>query len=454
MRTVTLPGTLSETLARLVDAALAREYAVVPVERDASGRLVLAAADPPAALERLAELEFMLGPVELCSAAPGAVHSLLARHYAPEPVGIEMPPDFDGALEGGGKGAAPYVESVLSYAARLGASDIHFEPAGDVFTIRIRVDGALRVLPSLPCQAGPAIIASLKLMAGLDMGLSRRAQDGRLNGAGTDMRLATLPTVQGECAVVRILDADRRMPDLDAIGMPAACRRAVEAASSQSGLILSCGPTGSGKTTTLHAILRSIGNASRKVVTVEDPVEYELPGAVQVQARPETGLTFERVLRSFLRQDPDIILVGEIRDAGTARVAMQAALTGHLVLASLHCHDAAQAPLRLTSLGLESWLVGSALELTLAQRLVRRLCKCGGTGCAECGESGFKGRAAIFEWLGMTASLSSRLDAADVAGFLKEASERMETTLWKAGMELVAQGLTTREEVAAQIDES
>ena len=454
MRTVSLPDVLSADTAHLVDASLAREYAVVPLGRSESGRVVLAAASPGAATERLAELEFVLGPVELCAASPGEVHSLLARHYAPEPAGVELPPSFELAGDGEG-GAAAFVKSVLSYAARLGASDLHFEPAGGAFTIRLRVDGALRLLPALPGRAGPSVIAALKFMAGLDIGQSRLPQDGRITLSGSDMRLATLPTVQGECAVVRVLDAARRGLDLDSIGMPQPLRRAVETACSRSGLILVCGPTGSGKTTSLHAILRSIGTTTRKVVTVEDPVEYELPGAVQVQARPETGLSFERTLRSFLRHDPDIILVGEIRDAGTARVAMQAALTGHLVLASLHCHDAAQAPLRLTGLGLESWLVGSALELTIAQRLVRRLCPaCGGRGCAACAESGFKGRLALFEWLGMTAPLASRLDAADVAGFLREASAGMETTLWKEGLALVESGLTTKGEIAAEIDEA
>jgi general secretion pathway protein E len=452
MRTIDLPETLPEETLALVDAATARDYGIVPAGVSPSGRIVLAGAGS-SARERLAELEFILGPVELCAGAPEKVHALLFRHYSPGPVAAAPLPEA-ALLAESPEGAAAYVRAVLAHAAALGASDIHFEPGEDSFAVRLRVDGVLRSLPAAPAAAGPALIASLKLMAGLDIGLSRRPQDGRLAHAGSDMRLATLPTARGECAVVRILDAERRALDLDAIGMPPSCRKAVAEASAKSGLILSCGPTGSGKTTTLHAILREVGRPDLKILTVEDPVEYVLPGAVQVQARPETGLTFQRALRSFLRHDPDMILVGEIRDAATARTAMQAALTGHLVLASLHCSGAAQAPLRLTGLGLESWLVGSALELALAQRLVRRLCRrCGGKGCADCGESGYAGRTALFEWLALTPELSAHLDAGDAAGFLRNAAAAMETTMWKTGLALAEKGITTREEVAAQVDE-
>ncbi len=452
MRTIDLPETLPEETLALVDAATAREYGLVPAGISPSGRIVLAGASPAALRERLAELEFILGPVELCAATPERVHALLFRHYAPESVAGEPPPETALSPESP-EGAAAYVRAVLSHAVHLGASDIHFEPGGDSFSVRLRVDGVLRSLPPAPAAAGPALVASLKLMAGLDIGLSRRPQDGRLTLSGSDMRLATLPTARGECAVVRILDAERRALDLDAIGMPPSCRRAVEKASQKSGLILSCGPTGSGKTTTLHAILRAVSRPDLKILTVEDPVEYVLPGAVQVQACPETGLTFERALRSFLRHDPDVILVGEIRDAATARTAMQAALTGHLVLASLHCAGAAQAPLRLAGLGLESWLVGSALELALAQRLVRRVCRhCGGKGCPDCGQSGYAGRTALFEWLAFAPELSARLDAGDAAGFLRHAAEAMETTMWREGMALAEKGVTTREEVASQVD--
>ena len=219
------------------------------------------------------------------------------------------------------------------------------------------------------------------------------------------------------------------------------------------GRVLACGPTGSGKTTTLHAALRALDASALKILTVEDPVEYELPGAVQVQVRTEIGLGFSRTLRSFLRHDPDVMLVGEIRDAETAHIALRAALTGHLVLASLHCQDAVQAPLRLVELGLEPWLVGSALELAVAQRLVRRTCKsCKGEGCEKCAGTGFLGRAAVFEWLRMDAALGALLDEGRIAAYMESARKALPVTMANAGLELVQRGVTTREELAAQVD--
>jgi general secretion pathway protein E len=453
----TLPERLDDSITTLVSEDLAREFRVVPCGRG-EGRILLAAAAWRQALSRLPELEFALGPVEILAAEPALVHALIARHYAGSSI-----PDLDSSATTAaplppaetalGPGTARYVDSILAYAFRVGASDIHFEPQGSSFRIRMRVDGAMRSLPELPAQAGPTVVTRLKVMAGLDIGVARKAQDGRIRLKNRDLRLATLPGVSGECAVLRLLDEARRLRTLEELGMPDACREELKGVCAGQGLILSCGPTGSGKTTTLHAILCQLNEPSRKILTIEDPVEYELPGAVQVQARPEIGLGFPRVLRSFLRHDPDVILVGEIRDTETARIAMQAALTGHLVLASLHCRGAAEAPMRLVELGVEPWLAGSALKLAVAQRLVRKICtECEGAGCEECGNSGFSGRTALFEWLRMNAELAALLDSGRVADYVREAANAMPQTMADACTELIRRGVTTREEAATQVD--
>jgi len=462
LRILPLPSSLSEGVVALLDAELVREFALVPLGRGEGGRLLLAGASVASALERLPELEFILGELELLAAEPSGVHALIARYYAggslpeltvPVDLAVSLPVESLASLPT----VATYVDSVLAYATRVGASDVHFEPLGQAFRVRLRVDGVLRSLPGLPAGAGPAVLARLKVLAGMDLGVSRRAQDGRIIQGGTgraaDLRLATLPTVGGECAVLRLLDSSRSSEDLASLGMPAACREAMEQVCQGQGLLLACGPTGSGKTTTLHAALRRLDAGERKILTIEDPVEYELSGAVQLQARPEIGLGFARALRSFLRHDPDVILVGEIRDAETARIALRAALTGHLVLASLHCQDAAQAPLRLVELGLEPWLVGAALELAIAQRLLRRVCSaCSGKGCGHCGDSGYAGRVAVFECLRMSPSLGAKLDAGTMGDYLVAARNAVPVTMAQAGLDLLRQGVTTKAELEAQID--
>jgi general secretion pathway protein E len=454
LRTVNdLPSRLPEDVATLVGAEIAREFAIVPLGRRPDGRLTLATASVRETAARIGELEFALGPVELVAAEPSAVHALIGRAYAEDSIPDVEDPRFEVAAPTEGAGLAAYMDDLLAYAFRIGASDLHFEPVGNAFRVRLRVDGAMRVLPELPAAMGPALVARLKVMAGLDIGVSRRAQDGRIRLGARDMRLATLPCVAGECAVVRLLDGARKGRTLAELGMPEACGEALETVAKGRGLVVSCGPTGSGKTTTLHALLCGLDADARKIVTIEDPVEYELAGAVQVQARPEIGLGFAEALRSFLRHDPDVILVGEIRDAGTARIAMQAALTGHLVLASLHCRGAAEAPLRLVELGVEPWLVGSAVEIAVAQRLVRKFCaKCGGKGCADCDGSGYAGRTAVFEWLRMRPELAALLDEGRLADYVRAAQAAIPKTMADGGLELIRGGITSREELAAAVD--
>jgi type IV pilus assembly protein PilB len=450
-RIVTLPPSLFPDVAALVDASVAREFSVVPLGRE-GGRIVLAAASVKNALFRLSELEYALGGVEIVAGDPSLVFGLLSRHYVSRSIpvvpegGLSQPVvDFSGGGDVSGKGVAAYVDEVIAYAAHIGASDAHFEPSADAFNVRLRVDGAMRLLSSLPVSVGPAVIARLKVLAELDIGMARKSQDGRIRMRGVetvDIRVATLPTVAGECAVLRFLDSLRCGRSLGELGMPQATVEAVLSVSKGHGLVLACGPTGSGKTTTLHAALRAIDVSALKILTVEDPVEYELEGAVQVHVRQEIGLGFARVLRSFLRHDPDVILVGEIRDVETATIALRAALTGHLVFASLHCNDAAQAPLRLVELGVEPWLVGSALELAVAQRLLRRVCvDCGGRGCTKCGGSGLFGRIAVFEHLRMSAALSMLLDEGKIAEYVEEARKCVPFTMAQCSADLLKRGL-------------
>src|SRR5712691_4644982 len=276
------------------------------------------------------------------------------------------------------------VNSVLFQAAEDGASDIHFVPQEDALVVRFRIDGVLQEMQRIPKRMMPGVTTRLKVLAKLDIAERRKPQDGRisLNAAAAgrllDVRVATLPTVEGESIVMRLLDKSRRPPTLEELGMSEEMRaRIADIVKRPTGALLVTGPTGSGKSTTLFACLAQINRPEINIITVEDPVEYRLPGVNQVQINPKAGLTFATALRSILRSDPDIVLVGEIRDRETAIIAIEASLTGHLVLSTLHTNDAASTPLRLVEMGVEPFLVSSALDCVVAQRLARRLCdKC------------------------------------------------------------------------------
>jgi general secretion pathway protein E len=306
-----------------------------------------------------------------------------------------------------------WLEAVLADAVRLGASDLHVEATEAGFEVRQRIDGLLRSIPVPdPCWLA-GVVSRLKVLSALDITETRVPQDGRFSLAcarrDVDFRVSTLPTLHGESVVVRVLDRARSLRGLGDLGLaPEAEARLAEALARPHGLILVGGPTGSGKTTTLYAALQHLNTVGRKILTAEDPVEYSLDGVVQVAADATVGLDFAGLLRAFLRQDPDVIMVGEIRDGETARVAVQAALTGHLVLSTVHCGEAAGAVARLTDLGVEPFLLASALELVLAQRLVRRRCpdcaRSAASGvarsdCPACGGTGVSGRMAHFECL-------------------------------------------------------
>ena len=346
------------------------------------------------------------------------------------------------------------LNALLTQAARDGASDIHIEPYERHSSVRFRVDGTLRevVQPNRALHA--ALISRLKIMADLDIAERRLPQDGRISlRIGTravDVRVSTLPSAHGERAVLRLLDKSEGKLSLEALGMQGdSLARFQKLIEQPHGIILVTGPTGSGKTTTLYAALSRLDAARSNIMTVEDPIEYELSGVGQTQVNAKIELTFAKALRAILRQDPDVIMIGEIRDFETAQIAIQASLTGHLVLATLHTNDATSAVTRLTDMGVEPFLLSSSLLGVLAQRLVRKLCvHCHGAGCAQCGQTGYAGRSGVFELLvtddAIRAQIHSRASEADIRTAALAGGMKL---MRDDGERLVQLGLTSREEL-------
>jgi general secretion pathway protein E len=346
------------------------------------------------------------------------------------------------------------LNALLTQAARDGASDIHIEPYERHSSVRFRVDGSLRevVQPNRALHA--ALISRLKIMAQLDISEKRLPQDGRISlRIGTramDVRVSTLPSAHGERAVLRLLDKSQNKLELESVGLQGEVLHRLQGLIGQPhGIILVTGPTGSGKTTTLYAALSRLDAASANIMTVEDPIEYELAGVGQTQVNPKIDLTFAKALRAILRQDPDVIMIGEIRDYETAQIAIQASLTGHLVLATLHTNDAPSAINRLIDMGVEPFLLSSSLLGVLAQRLVRKRCTaCGGSGCLECASTGYQGRTGIFELLvtddAQRALIHTRASEAD----LRTAALRAGMVpMREDGARLVQAGITSPEEL-------
>ncbi len=346
------------------------------------------------------------------------------------------------------------LNALLTQAARDGASDIHIEPYERHSSVRFRVDGNLRevVQPNRALHA--ALISRLKIMAQLDISEKRLPQDGRISlRIGTravDVRVSTLPSAHGERAVLRLLDKSGAKLSLESVGMAGPTLRRFEHLITQPhGIILVTGPTGSGKTTTLYAALSRLDASSRNIMTVEDPIEYELPGIGQTQVNPRIELDFAMALRAILRQDPDVIMIGEIRDFETAQIAIQASLTGHLVLATLHTNDAASAVTRLIDMGVEPFLLSSSLLGVLAQRLVRKWCTvCQGAGCATCAQTGYQGRTGVYELLVADDAIRAQIHDTASEAQIRAAAQAAGMTLMRAdGERLVQAGVTSLEEV-------
>jgi general secretion pathway protein E len=346
------------------------------------------------------------------------------------------------------------LNALLTQAARDGASDIHIEPYERHSSVRFRVDGDLREVVQPHRALHAALISRLKIMADLDIAEKRLPQDGRislrLGQRAIDVRVSTLPSAHGERAVLRLLDKSEGQLGLPGLGMEGDTLTRLQRLIAQPhGIILVTGPTGSGKTTTLYAALQQLDTQTRNILTVEDPVEYELPGVGQTQVNPRIDLTFAKALRAILRQDPDVIMIGEIRDFETAQIAIQASLTGHLVLATLHTNDAPSAVTRLIDMGVEPFLLSSSLLGVLAQRLLRQLCThCQGQGCDACHHSGYHGRTGIFELLSTDDELRALIHAQASEADLRACAQRHGMRLMREdGERLVAQGITSREEL-------
>jgi len=346
------------------------------------------------------------------------------------------------------------VNEIISEAIHAGSSDIHFEPFEREMKVRLRQDGVLRVHRTINARSKAEVVSRLKIMANMDIAEKRRPQDGRIRmegaGQGIDVRVSTLPTEHGEKVVLRILDKGAIALDLNRLGMDETALSHLEKALTQPyGMILMTGPTGAGKTTTLYSCLNRIKSPETNIVTVEDPIEYKLDGITQTAVKKEVEYTFANALRTILRQDPNIIMVGEIRDRETAEIAVRAALTGHLVLSTLHTNDAPGAVARLLDMGIEPFLLASALTLIGAQRLVRRVCPhCSGAKCHICNRSGYTGRLGVYEIMPVTEGIRGMITAKKETAAIRElAVKEGMMGLREDGMAKIESGLTTLEEV-------
>jgi len=481
-------------LLAIVPGGMARLHGALPVNYDSEG-LTVCLVDPlnPQVLE---DLRFALGKEIILAVAPShIVEKKINEAYGGEGQALDeilsqLKEGADAAGDNTGQNAeveansAPiirYVDLVLYQAINEGSSDIHFEPFEQDFKIRYRVDGALYEMAPPPPHLALPIISRLKVMSNMNIAEKRIPQDGRIvkhiGEKQVDMRVSSLPTQHGESIVLRVLDRSNINLSLDKLGLPPAIFEYInKTVRKPNGIFICTGPTGAGKTTTLYAALKEINTVDSKLLTAEDPVEYDVDGIVQVPVYESIGLTFSRILRAFLRQDPDRILVGEIRDLDTAQIAIQASLTGHLVLSTLHTNDAPGAVTRLIDMGTEPFLVAASLEGILAQRLLRTICKdCRasyepneallnqlgvsshelgdkefytGRGCDVCDQTGYKGRRGLFELLDMTDPIRELVtDRAPTVVIKQKAIELGMNTLREDGLRNIYDGNTTIEEV-------
>ncbi len=522
---------INPNVIKLVPASKAKNYLIIPIQR-MGPRLTLAMADP-SNIVAIDEIKFMTSfNVEPVVASEAEIIEAIKKYYGGGgsiagmgKVGFEASEynideeggsstdtgvmldddlvnvdDFDALVHGavdnvevietaqmddGAEIEGPIIKivnGILIKAIKLGASDIHFEPYERIFRVRYRLDGVLRREMALPNKIKNAIVSRLKIMAKLDIAEKRLPQDGRIKlrlgkGREMDFRVSTVPVLFGEKVVLRLLDKSALQLDLTKLGFEQSSLEDLEKAIHKPvGMILVTGPTGSGKTTTLYSVLSELNKESENIVTAEDPVEYNFMGINQVQMHEDIGLTFASSLRSFLRQDPDIIMVGEIRDFETAQIAIQAALTGHLVLSTLHTNDAPGTISRIIDMGIEPFLISSSVILILAQRLVRKICsECReqikvhpqllidlgvppdeaktanvykGKGCAICSGTGYKGRLGLYEVMTMKEEIKELvLSRASASEIKKEAIRLGMKTLRQSGIHKVKEGLTSIEEV-------
>ena len=478
-----------------IEADMARQYGIVPLYLSEGGIHLLASDPFNSAI--IDDLTFALNlEIQLVVCDPDYVAQLLDVYYPQEEsslddllgdVGLENFEGLDESKENELSDAANetpiirFVNLVIQQAIRAQASDIHFEPFENEFRIRYRVDGALYEMSPPPKSLALPVISRIKVIADLNIAEHRVPQDGRIKmtieGRAVDLRVSTLPTQFGESVVLRVLDKSAVNLDLDKLGLPENVKTNIrDAVRRPNGIFIVTGPTGSGKTTTLYSALREVNTIETKILTAEDPVEYEIEGIMQVPVNHQVGLDFSRALRAFLRQDPDKIMVGEIRDIETARIAVQASLTGHVVLSTLHTNDAPGAVTRLIDMGLEPFLLSASLEFILAQRLVRKICStCKqaykpekevfenlglnpnelgerqfyfGAGCADCNKSGYRGRTGLFEMIKATDGFREMINSGAATLVLRQkAIEQGMRTLREDGIRSIFDGESTVEEV-------
>jgi type IV pilus assembly protein PilB len=476
--------------AMLLPENLARRYLALPVKFLDDGAVLVAVADPTNVLFS-DELRLALGlPVRVGVASGDAIEAAISRVHADvgDITEVDEETDDDGGATvldlDADTPAVVFVNKTIARALDLGASDIHFTPQQRRLFVRARVDGVLREITSIASSHAPAVTSRLKIMGGLDIAERRAPQDGRVSirrGSETiDIRIAVLPTTHGEKVTLRILNQGEAPSSLSALGMWPRTQSALEAAIAQPfGAIVVCGPTGSGKTTTLYACLQQLNDPEKSLSTIEDPVEYRAAGLDQIEVNPRAGLTFAAGLRTLLRSDPDILLVGEIRDEETAQIAFRAAMTGHLVLTTLHAQTAAASVQRLLDMNVDPGIIATTVNAVVAQRLARRLCQdCAepippgevdqralglpagygelqlfrAVGCPQCGGSGYRGRVALMEVMPMTDEIAA-LIGAPTREIEAAAKGQGMFTMRDDGIRLSIAGVTTLEEVRRVVGE-
>jgi type IV pilus assembly protein PilB len=489
-----IPPDLPDDVVSQLSIDLARMYGVVPIE--SLDTVTIIAASDPFNDHLVDDLSFAVGKdVQIIVADPKTIGELLDVYYRfgdadykgiLEEIDLVNVEDEEVSLENllNMAGETPiirFVNLVLSQAIRDKASDVHFEPFENEFKIRYRIDGALYEMSPPPRELAIPIISRIKVIGNLNIEERRVPQDGKVRltvaGRSVDLRISTLPTQFGESVVLRVLDQSATTLELDSLGMPPDIVEVVaKTIALPNGIFIVTGPTGSGKTTTLYSCLKRLNKVGNKLMTAEDPIEYEIDGIMQTAINSAIDLTFANALKAFLRQDPDIIMVGEIRDLETAQIAIQASLTGHLVLSTLHTNDAAGAVTRLMDMGIEEFLIASSIEAVLAQRLLRRICMdCrrehmpsvalieqleldpamlanrqfyAGRGCDNCAKTGYRGRLGIFEILEITESIRELIAAGEPSAVIRErAIQQGMRTLREDGLRSIFTGATSVEEV-------